>query len=138
MDTPNPWKGKTPDELVPTVNPADLKAVWQLYADAEQRNPGQQVAVGLGLLQHTCSPGADATTVCYRAVMLELLYHAVGCTPEEPEAKTLAKWRRGNELDDRLFNVMAKIPLKWIPEGGMQGAPFDVAEFIKQLDTEAA
>jgi hypothetical protein len=65
--------------------------------------------------------------------MLKFLYLSVDHQPEEPEALELAKFRHNGELDDRLFQVMSRIPLGWIPKGGRQGFPFDGEAFIKQL-----
>jgi hypothetical protein len=125
-----------PGEIVATVNPADIKALWQIRREAEARNPGQQVAIGG--LDRTCSAGADVYSTGYRATILALLYHAVEQRPEESEAQTLAKWKHGDELDDAIFRVMATIPIRWIPKDGMQGLPFDGGDFIKRVEQEAA
>lgn len=129
----NPWEPKEGEELVPTVDPADVKAAWQLYGDAELRHPGQQVAIGRGLFEHVCSNGADISAICHRAIMLKFIFLNVGHSPEEPEAKEIAKYRHDNELDDRLFRVMSQIPLRWIPKEGSYGCPFNGEQFLKQL-----
>jgi hypothetical protein len=108
----NPWEPNEGETLVPTVDPADVKTAWQLYEDAELGMPGQQVAISRSVFQHVCSPGADISAISHRAVMLRFLFLNVDHSPEEPEAKELAQYRRDGELDDRLFQVMSQIPLR--------------------------
>jgi hypothetical protein len=127
------WEPQEGETLVPTVDPADVKTAWQLYNDAELRMPGQQVAIGRSVFEHVCSPGADIGAICHRAVMLRFLFLNVDHSPEEPEAKELAKYRHDGELDNRLFRVMSQIPLRWIPKEGLHGFPFNGEEFFKQL-----
>jgi hypothetical protein len=110
------WEPKEGETLTPTVDAADVKAAWQLYRDAELRMPGQQAAIGNGVFEHVCSPGADIRAICHRAVMLRFLFLSVDGHPDEPEAKELAKYRHDGELDDRLFRAMSQIPLRWIPK----------------------
>jgi hypothetical protein len=57
--------------------------------------------------QETCTPGAVAENVLYRAIMVQFLFLAVERCPDEPESVALAKLLSG-ELDERLFSVMAK------------------------------
>ena len=133
----NPITSGNSEQFVPPVLPADLKAVWQRYAEVETRHHETEglraVAMDLSIIKDACSPEADARNVWYRMAMLKLLFHVVEQVPREPQAQELAKFKRGNEVDHRLFDVMAKIPLKWMPEEGMQGLPFDADAFIKEL-----
>jgi hypothetical protein len=69
------WEPQEGEALVPAVEPADVKAAWQVYHDAEVRMPGQQVAIGRSVFEHVCSPGADISSVTYRTVQLLLLFH---------------------------------------------------------------
>jgi hypothetical protein len=133
----NPWEPKEAETLVPTVDPADAKTAWQLYEDAELRMPGQQVAISRSVFQNICSPGADISAICHRAVMLRFLFLNVDHSPEEPESKELATYRYDGELDDRLFRVMLQIPIRWIPKEGLHGFPFNGEEFFKQLRESA-
>jgi hypothetical protein len=129
----NPWEPKEGEMLAPTVDPADVKAAWQLYHDADFRMPGQQVAIARSMFEHVCSPGADIPAICHRAVMLKFIFLNVDHSPEEPEAKELARFRHDGELHDRLFRIMSQIALRWIPKEGLPGFPFDGEEFLKQL-----
>jgi hypothetical protein len=129
------WEPKEGEELVPTVNPADVHAAWQLYRDAEHRRPGEQVAIEANLFRHTCSPGADISSVTYRTTNLLLLFHVAHNVPNLPDAEKLLNWESDRELEPRLFEVMSKIPLKWLPkEGTHNGLPVDVSDFIRQVE----
>ncbi len=139
----NPFESNNGEELVPPVDAADIKAVWQVYNDVRRTHPVEGgglagVAVGAAVFEGVCTRGANIRNVWYRMAMLQLLFHVVERSPDEPEAQALAKLQAGEELDDRLFRVMAQIPLKWLPKEGMQGYPFDVDTFMKQIEQEAA
>ena len=58
-------KAANPADLVPAVDSAHLKMVWELYLKARLRNPGQQV--GIGGLDLLLPAGADSEAVGYRA-----------------------------------------------------------------------
>jgi hypothetical protein len=100
--------------------------------------PGQKVAFASGAIERVCRPGADIGAVGYRTGMLALLFHVVEQSPAEPLSQTLATLRNGDELNGALFRVMADIPLRWIPNEGMQGFPFDGEDFLKRVEQEAA
>jgi hypothetical protein len=72
--------------------------------------------------------------VRYRASTLAVLCYLVEQNPEVPEAKALAKHKCGEELDDAVFRAVATIPLRWIPEGGLQVFPFDGEDFINRVE----
>jgi hypothetical protein len=132
------WEPKNGEELVPTVDPADMHAAWQVYRESEQRRPGEQIAIGRSVFQHVCSPGADISSVTYRTTNLLLLFHIAHDVPDVPDAEKLLKWENDRELEPRLFEVMSKIPLKWLPkEGTHNGLPFDVDDFIRQVEEAA-
>jgi hypothetical protein len=44
-------------ELVPQVDPSDLKALWNLGQDTRKTHPDGGVAVGVNLMQALCKPG---------------------------------------------------------------------------------
>jgi|SRR5438270_11266685 len=102
----HPWRGKTPDEPVPTVDAGDMKAVWQIYRETEEQHPG--FAIGFEAFKGVCNPGTDVHAVSYRAMMLRLLFHIVQQRPQETESQALAKFKNADELDDRLFEAMAR------------------------------
>jgi hypothetical protein len=129
----NAWEPEEGKELAPTVDPSDVKAAWQSYRNAELRHPGQQVAIGKSVFERVCSPGADIRAICHRALQLKFIFLYVDHSPDEPEAKELARFRHDDELDDRLFRVISQIPLRGIPKEGLHGFPFNGEEFFKQL-----
>jgi len=74
MHAPRCWPGGgSPGEDVPAVDVADLKSVWNMYQEWEQRHPGKQGAVDISLIKNVCSPGADLGAVTYRSSMLQLV-----------------------------------------------------------------
>lgn len=137
METPkHPWE-REGEEFAPTVEPKDLKIVWQFLKQVEIDTAPigglSAVAISPEGFKETCSPGADVGALSYRAMMLRFLFMNVDRSPEESEAKELIAFRHDGEVDDRVFQVMARIPLGWIPKGGRQGFPFDGEEFMKRL-----
>jgi hypothetical protein len=138
MDMPeHPWEPKPGEVSVSTVEPNDLKIVWQFVrhveAHAEPMGGLSAVAMDPSGLQEICSPGANVRALAYRAMMLRFLFMSVHATPDEPESKELSGFWHAGELNDRAFQVMSTIPLEWIPKGGRRGFPFDGEEFIRQL-----
>lgn len=69
---PPPFGGK-PGEPVPTVDPEDVKTVWQIMKDADARHPGKNVAVGIDLMRRACRPGTNIESVSYRAGFLWMM-----------------------------------------------------------------
>ena len=111
---------------VPAVDPIDLKAVWDIHEDVRRQHPGGQVGVGISVMEHACSPGADIGAVTYRSGMLELLLIVPG--------DLLAPWRHGNQLNEAVFRVAARIPMEWLETGApRQSFPFDVDAFLQEL-----
>jgi hypothetical protein len=49
MDEARFWPGANPDEDVPKVDVADLKAIESLYKAVEAMNPGKQGGVGVDI-----------------------------------------------------------------------------------------
>ena len=120
-----------PGEPVPTVEMGDLKPVWNICKDIESRHPGKQVGVGISVVQHACSATADAGAVGYRCGMPQALDSLPG--------DLLAPWKENGQLDDAVFRVAARVPMKWIGVGIPQsGLPFDVHSFFNELRLESA
>jgi hypothetical protein len=127
MDTV-PILGGKPEESVPQVDPVDIKAVWQVYQDVQARNPGQQVAVGMGVLEHYCSKGANINAVAYRTGFLSLMV---------AHAAEMAPWIKDGQPDEALFRAIAETPMEWIAVGVVrQGPPFSEEEFMRRLRGE--
>lgn len=117
-------------EPVPTVDPEDVKAVWELFSDSEKKHPGRPGAVGIEIFKHACSLGADIPAITYRAQMLWVLQHA------SPEA--LAPWTKDEQIDDAVFRAIAETSMEWMGLGApRQGFPFDPNDFLRRV-SEAA
>jgi hypothetical protein len=129
MDSFSWFSGQGP---VAVVDPADLRSVWDLQHDlkrnAPNRVPNQTTAISIGLYQRACSPGAEVEAVWYRVSMLHLLVGPIGL---------LTPWLHDGELLDAVCNLAATFPMNKLSVGGVnQGPPFDVQEFIKQLEQQ--
>jgi hypothetical protein len=112
-------------ELVPVVSPSDLRSVWKMMRDA-QNKPGECRAVSSELFERVCSEGADVQAVWWRAGMLEALNHI------RPE--TLRSYRKNGEFEDNVFLVAATIPMKNIEVGiPHHGLPFDLDGFLRRV-----
>ena len=120
---PPPFGGK-PGELVPEVDPDDVKTVWQIGMDAQANHASKNVAVGIDLIKHACRPEANIEAVTYRASSLWLMSQIV---PEQ-----FAKFTRDGQPDVVAFHAAAKVPLEWMGVGVVrEGPPFDVNEFLR-------
>ena len=115
--------GKSADELVPAVDLADLRSVLDISRSSKPNS-----AIGIGIFESICSPGADVHAAWYRAAMLTLL---------SKETNLFFRWVHDGEFDDALLKVAAKFPMKKLNVGVVhQGLPFDVEEFVKQIVEE--
>lgn len=121
---PQPPKfGGDPGEPVPEVDPEDVKTVWKIQRENEERNPGRQVATGASLLKHACRAGADIQAVSYRASQLFLLRMIA---PEQ-----WARLTSNGQPTDSVFTAAAKVPMEWMGVGIVrQGPPFNFDEFL--------
>ena len=95
---------------VPAVRADDLRRVCSFFAamqapdtEAEQ---GSTTSVSLKLLAGLCDPHANVLAVWFRAMLIETLLG---------EGR-LDRWRQGNSLTDRVFEVTASFPLPKGPE----------------------
>jgi hypothetical protein len=111
---------------VPAVDPSDLKKVWNLLAEEERTHSRR--ATGIEVFEETCSPGADAVAVWYRATMLGLL-----CKTHAGVSRHL----HDGKPDERLLTVAASFPMeKMQPDVLLQTVPFDIAEFLKRIEAD--
>ena len=96
--------------------------------NAPNHAPNQTGSIDIRLYQRACSPGAEVGAVWYRVSMLQLLAGPIGL---------LTPWLHDGELPDAVFNLAATFPMNKLSVGEVnQGLPFDVQEFIKQLEQQ--
>ena len=92
-------------QQVPAVRVDDVRRIWSFLTEQAQNT---HVKGGTGfnikLLADMCSPNANTLAVYFRATLIMLL-QAQGL---------LDRWRDGNSLQDRVFEVAASFPL---PQG---------------------
>ncbi|MFY9672915.1 MAG: hypothetical protein WAK13_00610 [Terriglobales bacterium] len=115
--------GGNPGEPVPEVDPEDLKVLWLKQQELQARHPGQQMAIGMDLVQRICKPGADIPAIGYRVSMLWLL--------SQIAPVQFATFMRDGQLIDTAFRAAATVPVKWVGEGITDQSPFDVGEFLR-------
>ena len=108
-------------EPIPPVDPEDVKRFWHVKPPWR---PGNDV-------QSACSPGADTTAVFQRWAMIDTLTTYNLLTP----------WKHGEDLDDAVFRVAARLPLHAIaykrykiPGDELHG--FDPNAFVQRLIEE--
>jgi hypothetical protein len=121
-----PWLNN-PNNPIPIVDPADIKALWQQSKDleAQPRQPGSMLIINRKAV--ACSSGADIASVVYRLGMLELANTAMGLNfPVTLNGKPT----------DAVFKAFATIPMLGIHEGGSNTPRF--AERVRSLATTAA
>jgi hypothetical protein len=116
--------GKSADDLVPAVDPADLRSVLSVLRTLDSK----VAAIGMTMFEHVCSPGADIGAVWYRAAMLTL----------PTGTSLLSRWVHDGEFEDAVLRVAARFPMKKLNVGVVhEGLPFDVEGFVKQVVEEA-
>jgi hypothetical protein len=116
-----------PAEPVPPVDFADMKAMWTVMQEVKDRHPEGRTAIGIGVYQHVCSPGADIRAVSYRLSMLGMLEMMFGHAYS------------GGQWTEAALKAAAKMELTWMPVGVSQtGLPFDVMSFLAQAHAEAS
>jgi len=115
--------GVTEDGYVVAVDPEDMKNVCRMSAGS----PG--AAMGQGALSSVCGPEANTMAVWYRLRMLGLCDYA----------GLLAAYKRDGDCTDAVFRVAATFPMKRMEmDVTYQGPPFDVDEFVKQVERVSA
>ena len=118
-------------EPVPTVDPEDLKAVFEVYRDEAKNNPDVKT-LAMGVFAQVCKPGADTQALWFRCAMLQLFISIV------PEAE-LSPWVKDGLPDDAMFREMARIPMEWMGVGvSRRGPPFDLDELMRRVTGTAA
>jgi len=115
--------GKSADDLVPAVDPADLRNVLALFRSSRPNS-----AIDGGIFERVCGPGADTRAVWYRAAMLSL----------PSVAALFSRWVHNGEFEDAILKVAARFPMKKLNVGVVnEGLPFDVEEFVRQVEEAA-
>jgi hypothetical protein len=142
------------DDSVPSVDPGDLRTIWRLSQDMNRRHPDKNSAIGMDLVKQVCSPTADCNAVSYRFMMLGMLETMCALLKQHADAIRQAhsedrfeqltnKWlsfhRENGDLDEAVFKVAARFPVKKIQAGVVSNElPFDATEFLNQIEFEAA
>lgn len=116
----------SPGDAVPTVDAADIKSLWNYHQELNAQHPEGSVAIGIGLINQICSPGADIRSVSYRCGMLGLL------------GRMLESAWPGGRPSEAAFKVAARMELKWMGVGVVQkGMSFDVEGFLAEVQAES-
>jgi hypothetical protein len=116
------------DDFVSSVDPADVRSVWNMMHEVRARYPDgqQQCALGASMFESVCSHGANTMAVWYRTSMLQLLCGPFG---------QLVDWVHNNEPVEAVFKVAANFPMQKMQIGVVrEGVPFDLREFINQIE----
>lgn len=123
--------GVTPNELVPTADPEDIAAAWNVYEGLAQTHRGQLIGVDIGAFERVCKPGADVGAVVYRTMMLRLIM--------EHRHEVFPEWADCRPKDEDLFRAAAIAHMEWIQTGiERTGIPVDQDEFLRVARGQAA
>jgi len=101
--------------VIPEVDEHDLKCLHQLCVERAKRYCGKDGVISVESTARACSPGANVPAVWLRHTQLRTLYRQ----------GLLSEWQCGTTLDDTVFRVAAKVP--------MRGADLDQESFLRQL-----
>ena|ERR1700730_6406078 len=117
--------GEPESDLIPPVDPADIRSVWTMQHEFQARFPNEGLVISADIYKQASRPGAHVGAVCERTSQLGLL-QMLG---------VLSSWLRDGVLDDAVFQVLATIPMSRMQVGVVYNKPpFDVEEFIKQVE----
>jgi hypothetical protein len=125
--------GVSEDGFVPAVDPGDLKGICRMgretLAAALAAGATGSHAIGMSAYKSVCSPGANVTAAWYRVAMLGLC----------ERMGLLEMHKRDGEVNDAVFRVAATFPMKKMDVGTTyHEPPFDVEEFVKQIERASA
>ena len=126
-----PWL-KNPENLIPTVNPDDLKSLWKLQNDliTEHGQPGKTVVVSGEVAKRALSRGANFGDVYYRLSWLFWLQ-------KFSEAGHLEfPWIHEGNIDDAVYKALASIQMTGMRPREDKVFPFDVDELIRLIKEE--
>jgi len=127
-----PWL-KNPNNLIPIVNPDDLKSLYKLQNDlvAKHGQPGKTVVVGGEVAKRALSPGANLGDLIYRLGW-------IGQLKEWSEARPLEfPWIHDGKIDDAVFKALAILPMSELPPSGRGPFPFDAEELMGLIKKES-
>jgi hypothetical protein len=101
---------------VPTVDPADLRRVWEQQEGFQASHPGEQAVVDT---RGACGPGGDLQAVGFRLAALGMM-------------RLIHAWPSNTRLPDALFKALAIIPMTGMAPGvPQQNLPFDLDELLR-------
>ena len=110
------------EQPVPAVRADDVRRVWSFVASEQARDTrvqgGTTRSVSLKLLAGLCDANANVLAVWFRATLVDVLL----------QQGRLDRWREGNSLRDRVFEVAASFPLR----RGQENADLDA--FVAALE----
>ena len=117
------------DGFVVAVDPADMKSICRMGRERAAAQAGSTGAIDVRVYESVCSPGANVMAASYRVTMLgfcEQFGLLPGC-------------KRDGDYTDAVFQVAATFPMKLMEVGvTYDGPPFDVEEFMKQVERARA
>ena len=125
-----PRFGGEPGTPVPPVDFDDLKAVYLLTSEIAKRHQGEQFAIGRGVVEQVCKPGADLDAIGFRGGKLGLipLLAKFGAIAQESVDTIMPN----GQFTDAALQAMAQLPMEWIEVGvAKQGMPFDWEQFLR-------
>lgn len=115
--------------LLPSVSPDDIKSIWAIFRDIQERFPGQQVLYAKDGYEKALSPGADFHAVHQRCSMLYFLRMM-------DSEKKISEIHR-DEPSDVVYKVFATFPMERI-KAGQKGLPFDADKLAEQIANETS
>jgi hypothetical protein len=111
---------------VPEVDPADLESVLELCGGI-QPTEDQPKSTDWSICEQVCTSGADVVSVAYRVSMLQMCAHL----------NVLSPWLDNGLLDKAVIRVAARFQMEKMVFGEVRNSlPFDVEEFVKQVEAE--
>jgi hypothetical protein len=111
-------------EQVPAVDPADVKAVWEVGQESIKGCPTGGVAIGVEIFRRACKLGANVPAVTYRTRNIDML-RLIRPDVMDP----LLQDKR-----EAVFRAAAEIPMEWMGVGVVRhGLPFDVDDFLRRV-----
>jgi hypothetical protein len=120
------------DKQIPSVDPADIKALHKVLSDmfaGHAQQPGMAVGLNPGAVAKLLTPGADINIVLYRLAWLGQ-FQAWSL-----EQASGFPWAHDGKVDDAVFKALAIVPMTGIPNEGITSTPFDMDELVRLIQS---
>ena len=130
------WRCHGGEDFTPAVSPDDLRSMW----NAERDYGAEQCVIARSPYANFLSHGANLDAVVFRGLTLRLLSQLF--ERQEPQRSPDLQKKAERFLNlrgtDAMFTVMARFPIRWQETEKPGFLPFDLEQFLNEVEREAS